>query len=108
MFQHRLLQRSFLPGFAAIGGHFDGLDQSAAGPGYSGNFVKAGAGKMMSAGRARDDRFGFHHDAELTGFAAGQQVGVESSFVACHGGLVDEFEAMQPLHVDVPFPSREG
>src|SRR5690348_8975521 len=40
--EHRRLQRSILPGAAAIHGDFDAANRATAGPGKSGNLVEAG------------------------------------------------------------------
>src|SRR5713226_270787 len=63
--QPRLVDARVLPGFSVVGGNLDALDATATRPGESGDLVHAGTRELLSAGRERDHRFGFHLEREL-------------------------------------------
>src|SRR5207302_4119266 len=81
----------------AIGGYLHGTNGAPAGPGQPADLVKPAARQLLSAGWARDDRFGSDLEAERSFFRFPIEM---SEVVVVHVVPVDDLDAPQILGVE--------
>src|SRR5262245_8535740 len=104
--QHRLLQRSFAPAFAAVGRNHDLRDPPGARIGDAGDLVEARPPQRESGRRMGDEGFDLLQEVKAVRLPARQDLRVGPRLVIAHGRLFDQLNSAQELDVHVAFPPR--